>query len=99
MDERPKRRMPRILRMVRRTSGQRCVYPVIRLTALDGSPFKKCEKDEQIRVIRWFSMVYAVDVLGFSIMDRHFNLCVDDAVRRRFIFLYKKGTKFFERGD
>ncbi len=42
-------------------------------------------------------MIYAVDVLGFSIMDNHFHLLIemspggmliDDEVRRRFISLY-----------
>ena len=47
--------------------------------------------------------VYAVDALGFSIMDNHFHLLievspgdllVDDEVRRRFILLYNKGAEF-----
>ncbi len=97
--------MPRIPRMVRIDSGQRCVYHVISRTALDGLPFKKREKDELVRVIQRFSMVYAVDVLGFSIMDNHFHLLIemspgdtlsDDEVRRRFILLYKKGAEFPE---
>ncbi len=97
--------MPRIPRMVRIDSGQRCVYHVISRTALDGLPFKKLEKDELVRVIRRFSMIYAVDVLGFSIMDNHFHLLIemspgdlisDDEVRRRFILLYNKGAEFPE---
>ena len=53
-------------------------------------------------------MVYAVDVLGFSIMDHYFYLLVemspggllsDDEVRRRFILLYKKGDRIFRRAD
>ena len=91
-------------RMVRTDSGQRCVYHVISRTALAGLPFKKREKDERVRVIRRFSMVYAVDVLGFSIMDNHFHLLiemspgdllVDDEVMRRFILSYKKGGFFY----
>ena len=97
--------MPRIPRMVRTDSGQRCVYHVISRTALDGLPFKKSEKDELVRVIQRFSMVYAVDVLGFSIMDNHFHLLIemspgdtlsDDEVRRRFILLYTRGAEFPE---
>ncbi len=97
--------MPRIPRMVRTDSGQRCVYHVISRTALEGLPFKKLEKDELVRVIQRFSMVYAVDVLGFSIMDNHFHLLIemspgdmlsDDEVRRRFFLLYNKGTEFPE---
>lgn len=66
--------MPRIPRMVRPDSGQKTIYHVISRTALDGLPFKHDEKDELVRVIRRFSMVYAVEVLGFSIMGNHF-LC------------------------
>ncbi len=58
-------------------SGQRCVYRVISRPALDGLPFKKREKDERIPVIRRFSMVYAVDVPGFSIMSNHFYLLIE----------------------
>ncbi len=95
--------MPRIPRMVRTDSGQRCVYHVISRTALDGFPFKNIEKDEMVRVIRQFSKVYAVEVLGFSIMDNHFHLLIemspgtmlsDDEVRRRFMVLYNKETEF-----
>ena len=48
-------------------------------------------------------MVYAVDVLGFSIMDNYFhllidmspgNLLVDDEVRRRFMLFYNQGYEF-----
>ena len=97
--------MPRTPRMVRTDSGQRCVYHVISRTALDGLPFKKREKDERVRVIRRFSMAYAMDVLGFSIMDNHFHLLIEmspgdtlagDEVRQRFILLYNKGAEFPE---
>jgi putative transposase len=54
--------MPRIPRMVRADFGQRTVYHVISRTPLDGLPFKNVEKDEPVRVIQRFSMVYAVDV-------------------------------------
>jgi len=60
--------------MVRTDSGQKTVYHVMSRTALDGLPFKDAEKDELVRVIQRFSMVYAVDVLGFAILGNHF-LC------------------------
>ena len=60
--------MPRILRMISTDPDQKTVYHVISRTALDGLPFKNTEKDELIRVIHLFSMVYAVEILGFSIM-------------------------------
>ena len=66
--------MPRIPRMVRTDSGQKTVYHVMSRTALDGLPFKNAEKDELVRVIKRFSMIYAVDVLGFAIMGNHFHI-------------------------
>ena len=97
--------MPRIPRMVRTDPGQKTVYHVISRTALDGLPFKDSEKDELVRVIRRFSMVYAVEVLGFSAMGNHFHALVevspgamlsDEEVRRRYMLLYTKGTEFPE---
>lgn len=69
--------MPRIPRMVRTDPGQKTVYHVISRTALDGLPFKDVEKDELVRVIRRFSMVYAVEVLGFCIMGNYFHVLVE----------------------
>ena len=97
--------MPRIPRMVKTDSGQKTVYHVMSRTALDGLPFKNAEKDELVRVIKRFSMIYAVDVLGFAIMGNHFHISAqmriefmisDDEVRRRFMLLYNKGTEFPE---
>ena len=93
-------------------SGPEILYHVIGRTALDGLPFKNFEKDERVRGIRWFPMVYAVDVLDFSIMDNHFHLLIEmsqgellagDEVRRRWMLLYNKGGFVYrngiERGD
>ncbi len=97
--------MPRIPRMIRTDSSQKTVYHVISRTALDGLPFKDAEKDELVRVIKRFSMVYAVEVLGFSIMGNHWHLLTeisptsmlsDDEVRRRFMLLYTTGVEFPE---
>lgn len=64
---------------------------------MNGLPFKKVEKDELVRIIQRFSAVYAVEVLGYSVMGSHFHLLVevspgsmvpDDEVRRRFQILY-----------
>ena len=97
--------MPRIPRMVRTDSGQKTVYHVMSRTALDGFPFKDAEKDQLVRVIKRFSMIYAVDVLGMAIMSNHFHILAqispgfmlsDDEVKRRFILLYNKGTEFPE---
>ena len=97
--------MPRIPRMVRADTGQKTVYHVISRTALDGLPFKDAEKDELVQVIKRFSMVYSVEVLGFSIMGNHWHLLAeispasmltDDDVRRRFMLLYSTGAEFPE---
>ena len=48
-------------------------------------------------------MIYALDVLGFSIMDAHFYLLIEmspgdmfvnEVVRRRFMLPHKKGAQF-----
>ncbi|BCS95863.1 hypothetical protein DSLASN_14950 [Desulfoluna limicola] len=97
--------MPRIPRMVVTDSGQKAAYHVISRTALDGLPFKKVEKDELVSIIKRFSMVYAVDVLGYAIMGNHIHLLVevspgamltDEEVRRRFQLLYGKEAEFPE---
>jgi len=97
--------MPRISRMVRTDPGQKTVYHVISRTALDGLPFQDAEKDELVGVIQRFSMVYAVEVLGFAIMGNHWHLLAevspgsmlsDDEVRRRFMLLYSTGAEFPE---
>ena len=97
--------MLRIPRMIRTDPGQKTVYHVISRTALDGFPFQDAEKDELVRVIQRFSMVYAVELLGFSIMGNHWHIIAeisptsmlsDDEVRRRFMLLYSTGTEFPE---
>ena len=97
--------MPRIPRMIMTDPGQKTVYHVISRTALDGLPFKHAEKDELVRVIKRFSMVYAVEVLGFSVLGNHWHLLAevspasmlsDDEVRRRFMLLYSTGAEFPE---
>jgi len=97
--------MPRIPRMVVTDPGQKAAYHVISRTALDGLPFKQVEKDELVRIIRRFSAVYAVDVVGYAIMGSHFHLLVvvmpgemvsDEEVRRRFHLLYGEGAAFPE---
>ncbi|VVS93489.1 transposase [Desulfoluna spongiiphila] len=97
--------MPRIPRMVVTDTGQKAAYHVISRTALDGLPFKRLEKDELVRIIRRFSAVYAVDVVGYAIMGSHFHLLVvvmpgdmvsDEEVIRRFHLLYGEGVMFPE---
>lgn len=97
--------MPRVPRMVRTDPGHSSLYHIISRTALDGLPFKNAEKDELVRVIKRFSLVFAVDVHGYAIMGNHFHLLVemhpasslsDDEVRRRYRLLYSKSEMFPE---
>ena len=62
-------RLPRFLRKDRTT-----VYHVVSRTALDGLPMKAEEKDYMLELIRKFSKVFFVDILGFCIMGNHLHL-------------------------
>ncbi|VFQ44034.1 transposase [Desulfoluna butyratoxydans] len=97
--------MPRIPRMVVTDSGQKSAYHIISRTALDGLPFGPAEKDELVRIIQRYSVVYCVEVIGFAVMGNHFHLLVeilpgsmvsDDEVRRRYRLLYGDDVEFPE---
>ena len=62
-------RLPRFLRKDRTT-----VYHVVSRTALDGLPIKAEEKDYLLELIRKFSKLFFVDILGFCIMGNHLHL-------------------------
>ncbi len=64
--------MPRIARML--NGGEQTVYHVISRTAFDGFPFNDIEKDEFVKIIKRFSVIYFVDIVGFCIMGNHFHL-------------------------
>ena len=57
--------MPRIARMV--IEGEQAVYHVMSRTALDGFPFGDVEKEAFIKIIREFSQLYFLEVLGLCI--------------------------------
>lgn len=95
--------MPRSLRML--VPDRACAYHIISRTALDGLPFDPCDKDELVRIIKWLSSVYFVEVLGFSVMGNHFHLLVivhpdllatDAEIRRRFVLRYGDKRAFPE---
>jgi len=52
------------------------VYHVISRTALPGFPLGDIEKDKLLDIIRYFSKIYFVDILGFAIMGNHWHLAV-----------------------
>jgi REP-associated tyrosine transposase len=66
--------MPRTARMV--IKGEPGVYHVISRTALDGLPFGDIEKDELLEIIKRFSKLFFVEVLGFCLLDNHFHLAL-----------------------
>ena len=87
--------MPRIARFLR--EHEKAVYHVISGTALDGLPFKDTDKEYLVELIKKWSRIFFVDVLGFAIMGNHFHLVVrmypesevsDDEVRKRYMKLY-----------
>jgi len=83
-------RIPRIL-INSLTGGT--VYHIMSRTALDGFPMKDDEKDYLLRLMKQFSLLYFVEILGFCCMDNHFHLLVrmlpdsdftDEEIQRRF---------------
>ena len=89
--------MPRIARMV--IEGEQAVYHVMSRTALEGFPFGEAEKDAFVNIIRKFSWLYFVEVLGFCMMGNHFHLLVkmlpesdfsDAQIRKRYHRFYGK---------
>ena len=66
--------MPRTQRMI--IDDQSAVYHVMSRTALDGFPLGDVEKDFMLDLIRRYSALYLVEILGFSIMGNHFHILV-----------------------
>ena len=92
--------MPRTGRLL---LSDKSIYHVVSRTALDGLPFGDFEKDEFLRIIKRFSSLYFVDVMGFCIMDNHFHglICVwpehkftDEQIRERFEAFYGETREF-----
>jgi REP element-mobilizing transposase RayT len=66
-------------------------------TALDGFPLGDVEKDFMLDLIRKYSDLYLVDILGFCIMGNHFHLLVkiipeyklsDEDIKNRYLGFY-----------
>ncbi len=66
--------MARIRRLI--NEWEPTIYHVMSRTALDGYPLDDIEKDTLVDLIKSFSKLYLVDVLGFCIMGNHFHLMV-----------------------
>ena len=87
--------MPRIPRMV--INDETTVYHVMSRTALDGFPLGDIEKDCMIDLIKRYSGLYFVEILGVCIMGNHFHLLVkmlpdykfnDEEIEKRFVEFY-----------
>jgi putative transposase len=95
--------MPRTSRMI--IAEQKAVYHVMSRTALDGFPMKDVDKDFMLDLIKRFSALYLVEILGFCLMGNHFHLLVkmipendfsDDDIRKRFEAFYGDSREFAE---
>ncbi|MCP3923301.1 MAG: hypothetical protein GY714_12020 [Desulfobacterales bacterium] len=93
--------MPRMSRMI--IPDEKTVYHVMSRTALDKFPFGDSEKDEFVKIIQQFKLIYFVEILGFCIMEKHFHLLVkmfpdhyysDEEIKKRFIRFYGKDRDF-----
>ena len=87
--------MPRIPRMV--INDETTVYHVMSRTALDGFPLGDVEKDFMLDLIRRYSVLYLVEILGVCIMGNHFHILVktlpeykfsDEELSKRFVGFY-----------
>ncbi|CAB1056277.1 hypothetical protein D1BOALGB6SA_1013 [Olavius sp. associated proteobacterium Delta 1] len=87
--------MPRISRMV--IDDETTVYHVMSRTALDGFPLGDIEKDFMLELIKRYSLLYFVEILGFCIMGNHFHILVkmipeykftDEDIKKRYVEFY-----------
>jgi putative transposase len=95
--------MPRIPRMV--INDETTVYHVMSRTALDGFPLGDIEKDFMLDLIRRYSALYLVEILGFCLMGNHFHLLVkvlpeykftDEDIKIRYVNFYGDDRIFTE---
>ena len=93
--------MPRTSRMI--ITDQKAVYHVMSRTALDGYPLEDVEKDFMLDLIKRFSSLYFVEILGFCLMGNHFHLLVkmipenrftDGEIQKRFEMFYGDSRAF-----
>ena len=66
--------MPRTTRLI--INDETAVYHVMSRTALDGFPLGDVEKDFMLDLIRRYSSLYLVEILGFCLMGNHFHILV-----------------------
>jgi putative transposase len=66
--------MPRTTRLI--INDETAVYHVMSRTALDGFPLGDIEKDFMMDLIRRYSELYLVEILGLCLMGNHFHILV-----------------------
>jgi putative transposase len=95
--------MPRIPRMV--INDETTVYHVMSRTALDGFPLGDIEKDFMLDLIKRYSALYFVDILGFCLMGNHFHILIktlpeykftDDDIKKRYVNFYGDDRVFVD---
>jgi REP element-mobilizing transposase RayT len=73
------------------------VYHVMSRTALDGFPLGDIEKDFMLDLIKRYSALYLVEILGFCLMGNHFHILVkmlpeykfaDQDIKKRYVGFY-----------
>ena len=93
--------MPRTQRLI--INDETAVYHVMSRTALDGFPLGDIEKDFMLDLIRLYSSLYLVEILGFCIMGNHFHLLVkmfpeykftDEDIKKRYVEFYGNDRSF-----
>jgi REP element-mobilizing transposase RayT len=81
------------------------VYHVMSRTALDGFPLGDIEKDFMLDLIKRYSVLYFVDILGFCLMGNHFHILVktlpeykftDQEIKNRYVNFYGDDRVFTE---
>jgi REP element-mobilizing transposase RayT len=88
-------KMPRTTRLI--INDETAVYHVMSRTALDGFPLKDIEKDFMLDLIRRYSSLYFVEILGFCLMGNHFHLLVKMFPEHKFTDedIQKRYEKFY----
>ena len=98
--------MARIPRMV--VKGEDAIYHIISRTTLEGLVLGDVEKDYLLKLIKWMSEVFFIEVFGYCIMGNHFHLLVkmensedyaDDEVKRRLAILFRKDERVISDGQ
>ena len=87
--------MPRTQRMI--INDEEAVYHVMSRTALDGFPLDDIDKDFMLELIKRYSSLYLVEILGFCLMGNHFHLLARTVPEYKFTDgdLKKRYVKFY----